>query len=47
LDANFKHIRGLAGATIHGDGTVALILDVRGVIMAFNERQSALMEFAA
>ncbi len=35
LDANFRQIPGLAGATIHGDGTVALILDVPGLIGLF------------
>jgi two-component system chemotaxis sensor kinase CheA len=32
LEANFRQVPGLAGATIHGDGTVALILDVPGLI---------------
>ena len=31
LETNFKQVPGLAGATIHGDGTVALILDVAGI----------------
>ncbi len=31
LETNFKQVPGLAGATIHGDGTVALILDVPGI----------------
>jgi two-component system chemotaxis sensor kinase CheA len=35
LDTNFRQIPGLAGATIHGDGTVALILDVPGLIALF------------
>jgi two-component system, chemotaxis family, sensor kinase CheA len=35
LDTNFRQIPGLAGATIHGDGTVALILDVPGLIGLF------------
>jgi two-component system chemotaxis sensor kinase CheA len=35
LDTNFKQVPGLAGATIHGDGTVALILDVPGLIGLF------------
>lgn len=35
LDTNFRHIPGLAGATIHGEGTVALILDVPGLIGLF------------
>jgi two-component system chemotaxis sensor kinase CheA len=32
LDANFRPVPGIAGATIHGDGSVALILDVPGLI---------------
>jgi two-component system, chemotaxis family, sensor kinase CheA len=35
LDANFKQVPGLAGATIHGDGTVALILDVPSLVVKF------------
>ena len=32
LETNFKSIEGVSGATILGDGTVALILDVTGLI---------------
>lgn len=32
LEANFRQVEGLSGATILGDGTVALILDVAGLI---------------
>ncbi len=32
LEKNFRQVRGLAGATILGDGTVALIIDVPGLI---------------
>jgi two-component system, chemotaxis family, sensor kinase CheA len=32
LEANFKAVPGIAGATILGDGTVALIIDVPGLI---------------
>lgn len=32
LEQNFRKVDGVAGATILGDGTVALILDVRGLI---------------
>jgi len=32
LETNFKSIEGISGATILGDGTVALILDVSGLI---------------
>jgi two-component system chemotaxis sensor kinase CheA len=35
LETNFGSVPGLAGATIHGDGTVALILDVPGLIDKF------------
>jgi two-component system chemotaxis sensor kinase CheA len=40
LETNFKQVPGLAGATIHGDGTVALILDVPGLVRTFLERQT-------
>jgi len=35
LETNFKQITGLAGATMLGDGRVALILDIPGVITRF------------
>lgn len=35
LETNFKQVPGVAGATICGDGTVALILDVPGLIAKF------------
>ncbi len=38
LEANFKQVAGLAGATINGDGSVALILDVPGLIAQFLAR---------
>jgi two-component system chemotaxis sensor kinase CheA len=34
LAANFKPVLGVAGATILGDGAVALIIDVRDLIRA-------------
>ena len=34
LEANYGHIEGVSGATILGDGSVALILDVPGLIRA-------------
>jgi two-component system chemotaxis sensor kinase CheA len=40
LESNFKQVPGLAGATIHADGTVALILDVPGLVRTFLERHS-------
>jgi two-component system chemotaxis sensor kinase CheA len=32
LETNFKRVEGLSGATILGDGTVALIVDIDGII---------------
>jgi two-component system chemotaxis sensor kinase CheA len=32
LDTNFRRVEGLAGATILGDGRVAMILDIHGLI---------------
>jgi two-component system chemotaxis sensor kinase CheA len=32
LEKNFRKVKGIAGATILGDGTVSFILDVRGLI---------------
>ena len=47
LDANFKQVPGLAGATIHGDGTVALILDVPSLIVKFLDSAEGGVELAA
>ena len=35
LEANYQQVPGLTGATILGDGTVALILDVPGFIQRY------------
>ncbi len=32
LETNFRQVQGISGATILGDGTVALIVDVPGLI---------------
>ena len=32
LESNFRKVEGLSGATILGDGTVALILDITGLV---------------
>jgi two-component system, chemotaxis family, sensor kinase CheA len=40
LETNFRQVPGLAGATIHGDGTVALILDIPGLIGSHLRRPS-------
>ncbi len=34
LEANYRHVPGIAAATILGDGRVALILDVDAVVEA-------------
>ncbi|HET9107184.1 MAG TPA: chemotaxis protein CheA [Steroidobacteraceae bacterium] len=41
LEANYGHIDGVSGATILGDGSVALILDVPGLIRAASMRAAA------
>ncbi|MGH8170445.1 MAG: chemotaxis protein CheA [Steroidobacteraceae bacterium] len=41
LQANYGHIEGVSGATILGDGSVALILDVPGLIRAASMRAAA------
>ncbi len=41
LEANYGHIDGISGATILGDGSVALILDVPGLIRAADMRAAA------
>ncbi len=40
LETNFRPVLGLAGATMLGDGRVALILDIPGVITQFQNRES-------
>ncbi|MFT3905005.1 MAG: chemotaxis protein CheA [Steroidobacteraceae bacterium] len=41
LEANYGHVDGIAGATILGDGSVALILDVAGLTRAATSRIAA------
>ena len=41
LEANFRAVAGLAGATILGDGKVALILDPESLIALSRQRPSA------
>jgi two-component system, chemotaxis family, sensor kinase CheA len=40
LETNYRKVLGLSGATILGDGTVALILDVPGLISLYREPSS-------
>jgi two-component system, chemotaxis family, sensor kinase CheA len=41
LEANYGHIDGIAGATILGDGSVALILDIAGLTRSVSESLAA------
>ena len=41
LETNYKRIQGVSGATILGDGTVALILDMSGLLTLAREIQPA------
>ncbi|HIE02648.1 MAG TPA: chemotaxis protein CheA [Thiotrichaceae bacterium] len=41
LESNYKKVEGLSGATILGDGSVALILDVAGLIHLFQSQIKA------
>ncbi len=41
LETNFRRVEGVSGATILGDGAVALILDVPGLIRVASQRAAA------
>jgi two-component system chemotaxis sensor kinase CheA len=41
LETNFRRVEGVSGATILGDGAVALILDVPGLIRVATQRLAA------
>jgi len=41
LETNYRRVEGVSGATILGDGSVALILDVPGIIRVGTERLAA------
>ena len=47
LESNFRRVEGISGATILGDGTVALILDVGGLVGLARERGRARPSAAA
>lgn len=42
LETNYRQMQGISGATILGDGTVALIVDVQGLIQLFLQRNGEL-----
>lgn len=39
LETNYRQMQGISGATILGDGTVALIVDIQGLIQLFVDRK--------
>ena len=41
LESNFRRVEGISGATILGDGTVALILDIGGLVQLGRTRSAA------
>ncbi|VAW58119.1 Signal transduction histidine kinase CheA, partial [hydrothermal vent metagenome] len=43
LETNFKKIEGLSGATILGDGTVALIIDIAGLIDLYQKDMASIV----
>ena len=47
LEVNFKKVEGFSGATILGDGTVALILDISGLIKLARARAASMPGEAA
>ncbi len=47
LETNYEHVEGLAGATILGDGSIALILDVQGIARLARSARNALVDRAA
>jgi two-component system chemotaxis sensor kinase CheA len=44
LGAMYRNVEGISGATIQGDGTVALILDVPRLIRGVEREQSRMTE---
>jgi two-component system chemotaxis sensor kinase CheA len=41
LEANYRRVEGISGATILGDGSVALILDIPGLIRIAHQKKAA------
>jgi two-component system chemotaxis sensor kinase CheA len=41
LEANYRRVDGISGATILADGSVALIVDVAGLIRLQSRRKAA------
>jgi len=47
LETNYRQLEGVSGATILGDGQVALILDIPGLVQLFHRQTHRLAELAA
>lgn len=43
LETNFRQVAGISGATMLGDGRVALILDIPGVITQFQQQEAGVL----
>jgi two-component system chemotaxis sensor kinase CheA len=41
MESNFQRVEGISGATILGDGTVSMILDIPGVLNLSRRRKVA------
>ncbi|MBS0290204.1 MAG: chemotaxis protein CheA [Proteobacteria bacterium] len=41
MKANYRHIEGFAGATVLGNGTVALILDTEGIVRSASQKNNS------
>ncbi len=46
LEQNYRRVEGISGATILGDGTVALILDIPGIVKLSGEGYKKAQEFS-
>ena len=44
LEVNYKRIEGISGATILGDGSVALIIDIPGLINLSNQKEASVTD---
>ncbi len=47
LEANFRRVEGVSGATILGDGSVALILDIPGLVRLSNQQAAKAQQYYA
>jgi two-component system chemotaxis sensor kinase CheA len=41
MESNFQKVEGISGATILGDGTVSMILDIPGILNLSRQRRIA------